>query len=101
MNYYENNPLMKTITLEETESLQSRLIMGAKLTTFERWLAFQYRACTDIGAMMELRIMFNVAHAFGIKLKSTPEMSKYKEFLRQVWEAAKGYEVIVNEKVEA
>lgn len=92
---------MKTIILKETDSIQSRLIQGAKLETFERWIAFQQHTCTNIGALWELRIMLNVANAFGLQLKSTPEMSKYELFLRQVWEAAKEYEVVVGDKVEA
>lgn len=91
---------MKTIILTDINSIQSRLIQGAKLSTFDRWLAFQQKTCRDIGAMWELRIMFNVAHVFGLKLKTTPDMSKYQLFLRQVWEAAKQYDVVVNEMVE-
>lgn len=92
---------MKTITLTEKTSIQSRLIQGAKLSTFERWLTFQQKTCREIGAMWELRLMFNVAYEFGLKLKTTPDMSKYELFLRQVWEAAKAYDVVVNEMVEA
>lgn len=86
---------MRTIVLHELESIQSRLIYGAKLSTLYRWKSYQAMVCKNIGAMMELRIMFNVAHAFGIEVQAELEMSKYNDFLCQVWETAKRYEVVI------
>jgi hypothetical protein len=77
---------MKTITLEEQQSKFARILIAANTLTVDRFIAFQEQECKDVGAMMELRIMKQMATELGIKDEVT--FSKWREFLVKICIAA-------------
>jgi hypothetical protein len=89
---------MKQIFLAENSSKFARLLIGAKSLPLDRFITFQENECRDIGAMMELRIMKQMARELGIDADiNLDDLSKYRESLAQIWQAVQTTSVVQQE----
>jgi hypothetical protein len=70
----------------ENISIADRIVIAAQKLSFDRFVLFQEKECSRYGALVEIHVMYKVAERLGVKTIFV--FSKYKEFMREVWEAA-------------
>lgn len=87
---------MKTITLSEDQSKFARILLAANSLPLDKFITFQSHECKTIGAIMELRVMKKVSTELNVPWVGTMHLSKYRQFLTDVWVAAKGHVITVS-----
>jgi hypothetical protein len=85
------------IILNESDSKLSRIIQAAAKLPPDKFIAFQSTECRNIGALMEIRIMLQIADMLDM-VDVDLTFSRYKEFLMDVWRTVRerGVEIKAN-----
>ena len=85
----------KVVTLSNTESAFSKLILAAKHTHCSNWEAWQENVCKDMGTKQAIRLLEKVAKAFGMNPIEYDNEPLYV-FIDNIWREAKNYTITID-----
>lgn len=85
----------KVVTLSNTESAFSKLVLAAKHKYCSNWEKWQESICKDMGSQQEIRLLERVAKAFDIN-PIEYDNEPLHVFINEIWREAKNYTITVD-----
>lgn len=85
----------KVVTISNTDSVYSKLIIAAKHIYCSNWEKWQEKICENMGLKQEVKILERVAKAFGMN-PTEYDNKPLHVFIDNIWREAKNYTITVD-----